>query len=60
MCGRLSSKLQAEVIATLYRTTLFFEGHASSHNVAPRQDDGFLTTNRENKNLARHPAKLCK
>ncbi len=37
MCGRLSRKSQAEVIARLYRATLKVDGLAPSYNIAPRQ-----------------------
>jgi putative SOS response-associated peptidase YedK len=37
MCGLLSRKSQAEVIAKLYQATLTFETLAPSYNIAPRQ-----------------------
>lgn len=37
MCGRLSSKSRAQVIAKLYQATLTFDAHQPSHNVAPTE-----------------------
>jgi len=37
MCGRLSSKSQAQVLAKLYQATLSFDDFAPSHNVTPTQ-----------------------
>jgi putative SOS response-associated peptidase YedK len=37
MCGRLSSKSQAQVIAKLYQATLAFDSYTPSHNVTPTQ-----------------------
>jgi len=37
MCGRLSRKSQAQVIAQLYQATLSFDGDFPSHNVTPTQ-----------------------
>ena len=37
MCGRLSSKSQAEVLAKLYQATLTFDNYIPSHNVTPTQ-----------------------
>src|SRR5580692_7816026 len=37
MCGRLSSKSQAEVLAKLYQATLSFDDFAPSHNITPTQ-----------------------
>jgi len=37
MCGRLSRKSQAQVIAKLYHATLNFDGDTPSHNVTPTQ-----------------------
>jgi putative SOS response-associated peptidase YedK len=37
MCGRLSAKSQAEVLAELYQATLTFDNYTPSHNVTPTQ-----------------------
>ena len=37
MCGRLSSKSQAQVLAKLYHATLAFDSYTPSHNVTPTQ-----------------------
>jgi putative SOS response-associated peptidase YedK len=37
MCGRLSSKSQAQVIAKLYQANLVFDKYWPSHNVAPTE-----------------------
>ena len=37
MCGRLSSKSQAQVLAKLYQATLAFDSYTPSHNVTPTQ-----------------------
>jgi hypothetical protein len=37
MCGRLSRKSQAQVIAQLYQATLTFDDLAPSYNIAPTQ-----------------------